>query len=145
MAKAQAPAQQTSPLRQGLPFAGLAVGLWAAIAPYAVLGPDLNASARNEFADHVVPGALLIVLSAVTLWRTRRGTEGGSFQLLAGFGILLAGLWMTATHVPLVKDARHDIVPIDVTVWHALPGLVVMILGGLWAATYWSEGDAPAT
>ena len=144
MAEAQAPAQQTSPFRQGLPFAGLAIGLWAAIAPYAGLGPELNASARNEFADHVVPGAILIVLSSVTLLRTKRGTEGGSFPLLSGFAVLLAGLWMTATHVPLVKDARHDIVHTDVAAWHTLPGLVVMILGGLWAATFWSEADAPA-
>lgn len=145
MANAQAASQPTpSSLRQALPYAGLAVGLWAAIAPYALLGPDLNAAAKNEFVDHVVPGALIIVLSAAMLLRARRGANGGSFPLLAGFGVLLAGLWMTATHVPLVKDARNDIVPTDVTAWHTLPGVVVMILGGVWAAAFWSEAGEPA-
>ena len=145
MAKAQAASQPaTSSFRQALPYVGLAVGLWASIAPYALLGPDLNAAAKNEFVDHVVPGALIIVLSAAMLLRARRAASGESFPLLAGFGVLLAGLWMTATHLPLVKDARNDIVATDVTAWHTIPGIVVMILGGIWAATFWSEAGEPA-
>ena len=144
MAKAQA-ASQPSSLRQGLPYAGLAIGLWASIAPYALLGPDLNAAAKNEFVDHVVPGVLVIGLSAALLVRARRGANAGSFPLLAGFGVLLAGLWMTATHLPLVKDAQNDIVATDITAWHTVPGVVVMILGGIWAATFWSDaGTEPS-
>lgn len=140
MAKAQEASRPAGSLRQALPYVGLAVGLWAAIAPYALLGPDLNASAKNEFADHVVPGALIIALSVAMSLRARSpGGGGGSFPLLAGFGVLLAGLWMTATHLPLVKDARNDIVATDITAWHTLPGVVVLILGGIWAATFWSD------
>lgn len=142
MAKAQAASRPAGSVRLALPYAGLAVGLWAAIAPYALLGPDLNAAAKNEFVDHVVPGALMIVLSAAMLVRAKRQAQGGSFPLVAGFAVLLAGLWMTATHLPLVKDARNDVVGTDVTIWHTLPGLVVLVVGALWAASSWSEaGD----
>lgn len=145
MAKAQAASQPaTSFLRQALPYVGLGVGLWAAVAPYALLGPDLNAAAKNEFVDHVVPGALVIVLSVAMLLRSKRPANGGSFPLLAGFGVLLGGLWMSATHLPLVKDAQNDIVATDVTAWHTIPGIVVMILGGAWAATFWAEAGEPA-
>src|SRR5688500_12995647 len=149
MAKAAGSAQPPSALRQALPYAGLVIGVWASIAPYALLGPDLNASAKNEFVDHVVPGALILILSVVTLVRARSASApaGGSFPLLAGFGILLAGLWMTATHLPLVKDAQNDLVATDVTAWHTIAGLVVMVLGGIWAASAWSaaaEEPAPA-
>lgn len=149
MAKAAGAAQPSGPLRQGLPYAGLVIGVWAAVAPYALLGPDLNAAAKNEFVDHVLPGALILILSAVSVVRTRslRAAAAGSFPLLAGFGILLAGLWMTATHLPLVKDAQNDLVATDVTAWHTLPGLVVMALGAVWAASSWSdaaEEPAPA-
>lgn len=147
MAKAAGAAQPPGSLRQGLPYAGLAIGVWAAVAPYALLGPDLNASAKNEFVDHVVPGALILILSAVSLVRARsaQAAGGGSFPLLAGFGIVLAGLWMTATHLPLVKDAQNDLVATDVTAWHTLPGLVVMALGAVWAVSSWSDAaEEPA-
>ena len=132
-------------VRQALPYAGLAIGLWAAVTPYVLLGDDLNAAAKNEFADHVVPGALMIGLSAAQLVRDRKGTTGGSFPLLAGFGVVLAGLWMTATHLPLVRDAGDGIVGENVAAWHTVPGLVVMVLGVVWAATYWSSAEEPAS
>ncbi len=146
MAKTAGAAQPPGPLRRGLPYAGLAVGVWAAVAPYALLGPDLNAAAKNEFVDHVAPGALILILSAVAVVRARSAPApgGGSF-LLAGFGILLAGLWMTATHLPLVKDARNDLVATDVAAWHTLPGLVVMALGAVWAASSWSDAAEEPT
>lgn len=145
MAKAAGAAQPPSSLRQGLPYAGLAIGAWAAVAPYALIGPDLNAAAKTEFVDHAVPGALIIVLSAVALVRARSASagSGGSFPLLAAFGVLLAGLWMTATHLPLVKEAQDDLVATDVTAWHTIPGLVVMVLGGVWAASSWSDAEEP--
>ncbi|MGI8686715.1 MAG: hypothetical protein ACR2MO_16775 [Acidimicrobiales bacterium] len=148
MADAAGTARPPGSLRQSLPYVGLVIGVWAAIAPYALLGPDLNAAAKNEFVDHVVPGALILVLSAVSLVRARSAqpSAGGSFPLLAGFGILLAGLWMTATHLPLVKEAQNDVVATDVTAWHTIPGIVVMILGGIWAASAWSDAaEEPAT
>ncbi|HEX2700834.1 MAG TPA: hypothetical protein VHM89_11600 [Acidimicrobiales bacterium] len=147
MAPGAGSAERPNAFRQGLPYAGLLIGVWAAAAPYVLLGPDLNAAAKNEFADHVVPGLLTIVLSAAMIARTRSATSTtptGSFPLLAGFGVLLAGLWMTATHFPLVKDARNDLVATDVTAWHTVPGLVVLALGAGWAAAHWSDAaDQP--
>lgn len=142
MAKAAGAPDRAGSFRSNLPYAGLAIGLWATLAPYVLLGSDLNASAKNEFVDHVVPGILIIALSVAMLVRNRSATSGGSFPLLAGFGVLLAGLWMTATHLPLVKDAQNDIVATDIAAWHTVPGLVVLALGAVWAATYWSEAGA---
>lgn len=134
-----------STLKQSLPYIGLAVGVWALAAPYVLLGPDLNAASKNEFADHVVPGLLMIVLSAVMLGRSRSDkTAGTTYPLIAGFGIVLAGIWMTATHLPLVRDARNDIVDGGVAAWHTLPGLVVLAVGLVWAATFWSDAAPPA-
>lgn len=139
-------ASRPSSLKQSLPFVGLAVGVWAMAAPYVLLGPDLNAASKNEFADHVVPGILMLVLSLVMVVRARSGasTAGASFPLIAGFGIVLAGIWMTATHLPLVRDARNDIVDGGVAAWHTLPGLVVLAVGLVWAVTFWSDAAPPA-
>lgn len=142
MAQAAGAPGRASSMRQGLPYAGSVVGVWAALAPYALLGPDLNAQGSREVVDHVVPGVLMIALSVATLARHRRGATGGTFGLLAGFGVLLAGLWMTATHLPLVTDAREGAVSDSVAAWHIVPGLVVMALGLVWAAAHWSSAAA---
>ncbi|MGH9281992.1 MAG: hypothetical protein ACRD0S_03535 [Acidimicrobiales bacterium] len=131
-------------LRQALPCAGLVIGVWAAVTPYVLLGDDLNALAKNEFADHVVPGALMIGLSVAQLLRDRKGVTGGTYPLLAGFGVALAGLWMTATHLPLVSDASDGVVEEKVAAWHTIPGLVVLVLGAVWAVTCWSGAEEPA-
>ena len=133
---------QPGSLKQALPYLGLAIGVWAMAAPYVLLGPDLNAAAKNEFVDHVVPGMLMIGLSLGMLVRARSGASGGTFPLIAGFGIILAGIWMTATHLPLVRDARNDVVDGGVATWHTVPGLVVLVLGLVWAGAFWSEAGA---
>ena len=134
-------------LRTALPYAGLVLGVWALVAPYVLLGPDLNAEGSREFADHVVPGVLVLALSAAMLARNRRGAAAGSFPLVAGMGVALAGLWMTATHLPLVSDASDGVVSESVAAWHTVPGLVVLALGVVWAGVHWSDaapaGDGP--
>ena len=139
-------ASQPRSLKPSLPYVGLVIGAWASAAPYFLLGPDLNAAAKNEFADHVVPGALMILLSLAMLVRARNGTAnaGASFPLIAGFGIVLAGIWMTATHLPLVRDARNDLVEGSVAAWHTIPGLVVLVLGVVWAVAFWADAAPPA-
>jgi hypothetical protein len=135
--------RRTSSVRQRLPYAGMVIGLWAAVTPYVLLGPDLNAAGSREVIDHVVPGALLLVLSTALLLRSRSAGDN-VFPLVAGLGVLLAGFWMTATHLPLVGDARRGAVRDAVAAWHIVPGLVVMVLGAVWAATWWSPaGDQP--
>jgi hypothetical protein len=129
-------------LRQALPWAGLVIAGVAVLPPYT---RDLNTEMRVEVADHVVPGLVMLGVSLTMLVRSRRATtesEPGMLPLAAGFTILLAGLWMTATHLPLVNQARrsqNDVSWFDAT-WHTVPGLIVLALGLVWAAAWWSAG-----
>lgn len=129
-----------SGLRGALPFLGLVVAGWALLPPYS--GPELGTEMRVEIADHVVPSVLMIVLSVVALVRRRAigaGADKGSFMLLAGLGILLAGFWMVATHLPLVAQARRGEVTGGVAAYHTAPGVAVMLLGLVWAALHWND------
>ncbi|MFP5375461.1 MAG: hypothetical protein ACLGIO_01590, partial [Acidimicrobiia bacterium] len=96
-------------------------------------------STRVEVADHVVPTVLMIALSVAALASARRPAPG-LFPLVAGMGVLLAGLWMTATHVPLVAQASRDEVSAGAAAYHTVPGLAVLALGVVWVAAHW--GDA---
>lgn len=127
-----------------LPVAGLLLGIWAVLPPYS--GPEINTSTRVEVADHVVPAILLLGVSIWGLVRARRAgpTPTGSGMLIAGFGVVLAGLWMTATHIPLVAQARRDEVTEAAAVYHTLPGLVVLALGAVWAARHWADAGPEA-
>ncbi len=124
-----------------LGLAGLAVGAWAILPPYS--GPALNTSSRVEVADHVVPGVVVLVVSAAALAISRRGPRLGSLFLMLGLVVLLAGIWMTATHVPLVGQALDEATrrqaPAGAVAYHTIPGLAVMALGTLWAVVHWAD------
>ncbi len=126
--------------RRLVPATGLFAGAWALLPPYS--GPALDTAMRVEIADHVVPGIAVLVVSVVSLLVARNGAGGAGFMLVAGLAVLLAGLWMTATHVPLVIDATRDRAPAGATLYHAAPGVAVLALGFLWAAFYWSEAPS---
>lgn len=112
---------------------GLLVGCWALIPPYT--GPFLATDDTVEFVDHVVPGIVVIAISALAfLFARRPGAAGVLFP--AGLGIFLAGFWMTATHAPLVLQATRDEAPWGATIYHSLPGLAVLALGAAWAFTF---------
>lgn len=113
--------------------AGLLVGAWALLPPYS--GPILNTADQVEFADHVVPGIAVIALSLAAVVFARRASNG-NLLFAAGLGIVLAGFWMTATHVPLVLQATRGEAPWGATIYHSLPGLAVLALGVAWAAIY---------
>ena len=137
-----------SPLRRALPWAGVVIGLWAVIPPY--VGPELNnLNTKVEIADHVVPSIAMLAVSVAVLVRARRPVGDQSFPLVAGFVVLLAGLWMTATHIPLVNQARRGEAGVTDTAaaWHTTPGVVVLLLGLVWVAAWWSAAGAepPAT
>jgi hypothetical protein len=125
-----------------LPVTGLVMSAWALLPPYS--GPELNTETRVEVADHVVPSLVLIAVSAVALLLTRRKEASTTGGLVAGFLVALSGLWMVATHVPLVAQAaRHEVgVTWGATAYHFLPSLAVLVLGLVWVGAYWS--DAPA-
>lgn len=118
---------------------------WALLPPYS--GPELGTEMRVEIADHVVPSVLMIMLSVVALVRRHASgaaADKGSFMLLAGLGILLAGFWMVATHVPLVAQARRGEVTGGVAAYHTAPGVAVMLLGLVWAALHWNDSASEA-
>ncbi len=119
-------AADTRPL--ALPIAGLAIGVWSLLPPY--VGPELNTATRVEIVDHVVPAVLVLAVSAGMVL-LRRGFETAGF--LGGLAVLLAGLWMTATHVPLVGQALAGQVAAGAVVFHSAPGVAVAGLGLLWA------------
>lgn len=116
--------------------AGVLAGTWALLPRY--VGPRLELGPRGdqlEFVDHVMPGAVVIVLSLVALLIVRRVSTGRSL-FLAGLGIVVAGLWMNATHFPLVLQATRDEAPWAATLHHSAPGLVVLLIGLGWCLVY---------
>lgn len=112
---------------------GLLIGGWALIPPY--IGPALDTAQRVEIVDHVVPGIFVLATSIGSLVVGRRRATG-ALAFLAGLGIILAGVWMTATHVPLVLQAARQEAPWVATVYHSLPGLAVLGLGAAWAYAF---------
>lgn len=124
--------------RRLLPAAGVVVAAWSALPPYT--GPEIGTSDRVEIADHVVPAVVMLAVSLVALvWSRRRA--GGLLPLGAGLGVLLAGAWMTATHVPLVAQATRGEVGAGAAAYHTAPGLAVVALGVVWVAVHWSDAE----
>lgn len=116
---------------------GLAAGLWAVLPPYS--GPPLNTAEVVEVVDHVVPGVVLVALSTGMLALTRRAARPGAAMFVAGLVVLLAGIWMTATHLPLVAQATDGLAPVGAVVYHTLPGLAITVLGLVWVAAHWAD------
>ena len=130
----EVPAGRSLPV---LPLLGVVVGLWGALPRF--LNSGLNTEDTVETVDHVVPGLVVVVVSLVALAVARRSPKPGPSLFVAGLVVLLAGLFMVATHVPLVMQATRDEAPWGGTVFHSSAALAVFGLGLLWAATYWSE------
>lgn len=118
------------PMLTGL---ALLVGAWALLPPYT--GPFLATDDTVEIVDHVVPGVVVIAVALGTFLLARSG-RATPLLFPAGLGIVLAGFWMTATHLPLVLQATRQQAPWGATVYHSLPGLAVLVLGVTWAVTY---------
>ena len=129
----EAPATRSVPV---LPLLGVVVGLWGALPRFVDTG--LLTEDGVEFVDHVVPGVVVVLVSAVSLAVARRSPKPGPFLFVAGLVVLLAGLFMFATHVPLVMQATRDEAPWGGTVFHTSSALAVLGLGLLWATAYWS-------
>jgi len=126
-----------------LPLLGVVVGLWGALPRYVDSG--LLTEDRVEFVDHVVPAVVVVIVSLVSLGVVRRSPRPGPFLFVAGLVVLLAGLFMLATHVPLVMQATRGEAPWGGTVFHTSSALAVFGLGLLWAAAYWSSASETET
>ena len=134
------PAPAAPDLARILPFVGLGIALWASLPQYS--GPKLNVEASKEVADHIVPAVAVLLASLVAIWAGRRPEGPGAYRFMAGLAVLLAGLWMMATHVPLIFQALRDEAPWPATIYHNSSAFAVFGLGLLWATATWSEaGD----
>ena len=133
MAPDRSPAARAVPV---LPLLGVVVGVWGSLPRFVDSG--LLTEDRVEVVDHVVPGVVVIVVSLISVAVARRSAAPGPFLFVAGLVVLLAGLFMVATHVPLVMQATRDEAPWGGTVFHTSAALAVFGLGLLWATTYWS-------
>jgi hypothetical protein len=108
-------------------LAGLAA--WAIAVPWLAeaVGLRLDVATRIEIADHVVPGVIL--LAAAALIGARGGPSDSTVWLGAGAVTFLTGLWITATHVPLIPDAIEGLAPWGPALLHLSPGPPILVLG----------------
>ena len=133
-------------LARVLAYVGLGIAFWASMPQWS--GPKLNVEASKEVADHIVPAIVVVFASLVGIWASRRPQGPGAFRFMAAMAVLLAGLWMMATHIPLLLEATRDEAPWPATIYHNSSAFAVFGLGLLWATVTWSEaGDEsePAT
>lgn len=109
-------------------------------------GPGLGTSDQLEIVDHVVPGAVVMAIAAALVLATRRRRPmprpPATLLFVAGLTVILAGLWMTTTHIPLMAQAARDEVTWRAAIYHSAPGVALLVLGVLWSVAYWSD---PAT
>ena len=123
-----------------MPVVGVGIAVWASLPKYS--GPALNTSADAEFASHVIPAVVVLLAAIVGILAGRRPQGPGALRLIAGMTVLLAGMFMLATHLPLVAQATRDEAPWPGTIYHSSSALAVFGLGLLWSTVTWSEaGD----
>jgi len=120
------------------------LGVWSIVVPFAArgLGLHLNVARRLEIADHVVPG-LAIAAAVVLLILARRGGAPNAWMAPSALGIVfLGGLWITATHVPLIfqaADGRPG-APWNASIFHSLWGPPIALVS---AWLLWRELEGP--
>ena len=142
-----APAAPARDVRRYLPWAGLALAVWATLPKYS--GPALTVKGGDltEFIDHVLPGIVVALasLAALAAWRRKDARGPGLIPFSAAAVTLLSGFWMVATHFPLVMQATRGEAPWAGTVYHATASIAVFGFGLLWAVSHWPDlSDAMA-
>lgn len=94
----------------------ICAGLWAAAVPYLAdaLSLRLGVSRSLEVIDHVVPAAVVLLAAVAGHGAARAGTA----WLLTGAAVVLAGIWITATHVPLIGEMANGGAPAGAALLH---------------------------
>jgi hypothetical protein len=128
----------------GSALVGVVLGLWA-VAPN-FTGPGLILQDPSvEVIDHVVPGLIVVAVSVLALVVAWTSPRPSAVLFLTGGAVAAAGLWMVATHVPLLLQALQGEAPWGAALYHLAPSAAVLWLGGAWTARYWSDWvDPPA-
>ena len=142
--RSPAPTGGTAPARliPGSALIGVVVGLWA-VAPN-FTGPGLVLQDPSvEVIDHVVPGLLVVAVSIAALIVAWSSARPWSVVFLSGGVVATAGLWMVATHVPVLLQAIRGEAPWGATLYHLAPSAAVLWLGLAWSARYWSDWVGP--
>jgi uncharacterized membrane protein YqjE len=101
--------------------------------------PAINTDDTVEVVDHVVPGLLVVAVSAAVLFLRGRPKGIGQTAFFAGLAVVLAGFWMVVTHLPLVAQALQDEAPWPATIWHTATAFLTFGVGLWWAAVHWSD------
>lgn len=119
-------ARTTGTRRRATWLAGLAA--WAIAVPWLArsVGLPLDVPSRLEVIDHVVPGLAVLVCCAILL---RPGTSE-PLELGAAGVACLAGIWITATHAPLLPEALDGVSPWGAALLHLSAGPPVVLLSG---------------
>lgn len=111
----------------------VALGAWSIAPPYLgpLIGLELDVADRVEFVDHVLPGAVVVVLGLVALTLARAGRADGMPCLAATGACLLGALWSATSHAPLWLDAGQPQTPWGAVLLHATAGPLMAALS-LW-------------
>lgn len=110
-----------------------ALAAWSIVPPYLgpPLGLELAVSSTTEVVDHVLPGAVAIAGALLARAYARRG-EPEAMGAMAGLAAcVLAGLFQTVSHLPLVLDAGGPLQPVGAVALHSTPGPALLALS-LW-------------
>lgn len=104
-----------------------ALAVWAATVPYLAdaVGLRLEVDAALEVADHVIPGLLVLAVAAYLI--LGRPPVGGAGWLAGAAAAVLAGLWITTTHVPLVPEMLDGTSPALAGLLHLSAGPPILV------------------
>lgn len=127
--------------RRWVPRLGPVVAAWAALPK--VVSPPFHTASVNEVVDHLLPAAVVLAVSVWALVGTRRRGRSDLGMLAGGLVILLAGLWMGATHLPLVLQAVRHEAPLAATIHHTAASVAVLTYGALWTILFWNPSPPP--
>ena len=119
------------------PLAILAIlGGLSVLPPY--VGPPLGLELQGidstvEVVDHVIPGVIVFLAAGASFLLLRAGrVRKDSLALASALAVcMLAGVWETSSHVPLVLDGGRPEAPWGAVIFHSTLGPIVAALA-LW-------------
>lgn len=134
----------------GLVLLGV-LGALSMLPPYVgpPLGLELDIASNVEVVDHVITGGTVVLSSLLAVWllRSKRVTTDSPLVMGAVALAVLAAVWQTTSHVPLLLDGGGPQTPWGTVLFHSTAGPV---LAAVSVALLWRvlseepEGERPA-